>query len=304
MTTHSTDRFDVHQAITDQIIAAIDDGAGPAIMPWHRTGAGITRPINVHSGNAYRGVNTVALWTAASVAGYDSGLWGTYRQWQERGAQVRKGEKSSLIIFYKEFERDDDATDNDGGTQDRRFMARASRVFNLAQVDGYTAPVVEQAVNPISPIVAAEEFVSRTGATVREGGERAYYSRSQDIITMPDRVRFTGTQTSTATEAWYAVLLHELTHWTGIASRLDRQFGERFGDDAYAMEELVAELGAAFLCADLGITPEPRADHAAYIDHWLRIMKGDRKAIFAAASAASKACDFLTHMTREAAEAA
>lgn len=110
---------------------------------------------------------------------------------------------------------------------------------------------------------------------------------------MPDRYRFIDTKSGTATEAWYATLLHELTHWAGASHRLDRQFGERFGDDAYAMEELVAELGAAFLCGDLGITAEPRADHAAYIDSWLRILKGDRKAIFTAASAANKAAEYL-----------
>jgi len=121
---------------------------------------------------------------------------------------------------------------------------------------------------------------------------------------MPDRFRFKGTKTSTATEGWYSVLLHELTHWSGAPSRLDRQFGERFGDDAYAMEELVAELGAAFLCGDLGITAEPRPDHAAYIEHWMRIMKGDRKAIFAAASAASKASEFLAGLQAQEGRAA
>lgn len=296
MNTKATERFDVYQAITDQIITAIEAGTGPVEMPWHCSESGVTRPMNVESGKAYRGINTVALWAAAINGGYGNGLWGTYRQWQERGAQVRKGEKASLIVFYKEFEvADDEAEDGKG----RRYMAKASRVFNVAQVDGYTAPEIDQTADPIDPIEAADRFIRKTGAIIREGGDRAFYRPADDTITMPDRFRFTGTKTSTATEGWYAVLLHELTHWSGAKHRLDRQFGERFGDDAYAMEELVAELGAAFLCGDLGITVKPRPDHAAYIEHWMRIMKADRKAIFAAASAASKAGDYLASLQGE-----
>ena len=292
MTTSSKPRFDVHEAITNQIIAAIEAGTGKLQMPWHRSGANIMRPVNVASGNAYRGVNTVALWAAADAFGYEHGLWGTYRQWQDRGAQVRKGEKSSLIVFYREFDSEDaDAcSDND---RRRRCMARASRVFNIAQVDGYELAEPTTDDNRVDPIASAEAFVATTGAKISEGGDRAFYSIREDAITMPDRFRFIDTKSGTATEAWYATLLHELTHWTGASHRLDRTFGERFGDDAYAMEELVAELGAAFLCGDLGISAEPRADHAAYIDSWLRILKGDRKAIFAAASAASRASEFI-----------
>jgi antirestriction protein ArdC len=172
-------------------------------------------------------------------------------------------------------------------------MARASRVFNVTQVDGYVINEPSLDDNRVDPVESAEAFVAATGARLVEGGDRAFYSIREDAITMPDRYRFIDTKSGTATEAFYATLLHELTHWTGASHRLDRQFGERFGDDAYAMEELVAELGAAFLCGDLGISAEPRADHAAYIDSWLRILKGDRKAIFAAASAASKAAEFL-----------
>jgi antirestriction protein ArdC len=296
MTASSTERFDVHQAITNQIIAAIDAGTCKLQMPWHRSGANIMRPVNVASGNAYRGVNTVALWAAADAFGYNHGLWGTYRQWQDRGAQVRKGEKSSLIVFYREFDTDADADDGADDDRRRRCMARASRVFNIAQVDDYelTEPTTDD--NRVDPIASAEAFVSATGAKISEGGDRAFYSIREDAITMPDRFRFIDTKSGTATEAWYATLLHELTHWTGASHRLDRTFGERFGDDAYAMEELVAELGAAFLCGDLGISAQPRSDHAAYIDSWLRILKGDRKAIFAAASAASHAADLLSSL--------
>lgn len=287
-------RFDVHQAVTDQIIAAIEAGPGPVQMPWHRSGANIMRPINIASGKPYRGINVVALWAMADSRGFADGLWGTYRQWQARGAQVRKGEKSSLIVFYRELEADDDEQED---ARPRRAVARASRVFNVAQVDGYEADESALTEDRIDPVEAVEAFVVATGADIIETGQSAFYDRAADRITMPERHRFIDTETSTATEGRYAVLLHELTHWSGAAHRLDRTFGERFGDDAYAMEELVAELGAAFLCADLGISAEPRSDHAAYIDHWLRIMKGDRKAIFAAASAASRAADFLAPST-------
>ena len=295
MTTRTRPRFDLHEAVTNQIVAAIEEGTGALEMPWHKSGAAITRPKNISTGNAYRGVNTIALWAAAAHRGYTEGLWGTYRQWQKRGAQVRKGQKSSLIVFYKTFARDDAAREDDPDPSDRRpiFYAKPSPVFNVAQVDGYERPESTADGEPIDPIAAADAFVQATGAVIREGGTRAFYRPAEDMIAMPDRARFRGTATSTATEGWYGVLLHELTHWTGAEARLDRTFGERFGDDAYAMEELVAELGAAFLCADLAITPEPRADHAAYIDHWLRVMKGDKKAIFTAASAAAKASDYL-----------
>lgn len=299
MTNKTKQRFDIYEAVTNQIITAIEAGAGQVSMPWHSNGAAITRPKNISTGNTYRGVNTIALWAAAEVGGYAEGLWGTYRQWQNRGAQVRKGEKSSLIIFYKEFERDDEDREDGLTSFDRRFMVKASRVFNVEQVDGYEREELEVGADSIDPITAADAFIHRTGAHIIERGDSAFYHLKKDIITVPDRFRFKDTETSTATEGWYSVLLHELTHWSGAEARMAREFGERFGDDAYAMEELVAEIGAAFLCADLGITAEPRPDHAAYIDHWLRIMKGDKKAIFTAASAAAKASDYLAGLQSE-----
>jgi antirestriction protein ArdC len=296
MTTSTSSRFDVYEAITNQIVSAIEAGAGQVQLPWHRKGSAIYRPVNVASKNAYRGVNTVALWAAADANGFADGLWGTYRQWQDRGAQVRKGEKSSLVIFYKDYApAEGSASDEDS---ERRFVARASRVFNVAQVEGYISPDTQATEDRIDPSQAAEAFIAATGANISIGGDRAFYRPSADIIAMPDRHRFIGTETSTATEGWYSTLLHELTHWSGAKHRMDREFGKRFGDDAYAMEEMVAELGAAFLCGDLGITAEPRPDHAAYIDNWLRILKSDRKAIFTAASAANKAAEFLANFSK------
>lgn len=286
-------RRDVHQQVTDSIVAAIEAGAGDWQMPWHRSGEGLNRPVNIESQNPYRGINILNLWIAAQCRGFGYGVWGTYRQWQNRSCQVRKGEKGSLVVFYKtlEFEAEDPET---GETEtEERLMARASTVFNADQVDGYEPEPLPEPANPAQTIAQAEAFVKASGADIRLGGQRAYYNPCGDFIKVPERERFLGTETSTPTEAYYGVLLHELTHWTGHERRCARQFGKRFGDDAYAMEELVAELGAAFLSADLGITQAPRADHAAYLEHWLRVLKADKKAIFTAASQASRAAEFL-----------
>jgi antirestriction protein ArdC len=283
-------RFDVYRAVTDKIVLAIEAGAGEFQLPWHRSGPAIARPSNAETGKAYRGVNVVALWAEATLAGYPSGHWASYQQWQSVGAQVRRGEAGSTIVFFREIERDEPAEADEEGA--RRFVARAFRVFNAAQVDGWAEPE-RVSPEPAAVIEAAEAFVLASGANVRHEGQSAFYRPGDDLIVLPERRRFCGTLTSTPAESYYATLLHELTHWTGAKHRLDREFGKRFGDHAYAIEELVAELGAAFLCADLGIANEPRPDHAAYLSRWLQILKQDARAIFTAARLASQAGDFL-----------
>ena len=285
-------RFDIHQHVTNQIVAAIEAGAGEFRLPWHRAAGSIMRPVNVASKKPYQGVNVLTLWAAGDAAGYEAGLWGTYKQWGEAGAQVKKGEKASYIVFYKEITvASDEANEDESGT---RLFARATPVFAAEQVEGYASPALpETPLSSVEPIEAAEAFVAATGANIVHGGSRACYVPRTDNIHLPPRDAFLGTATSSAAEAYVSTKLHELTHWSGIESRCNRQFGKRFGDDAYAMEELVAELGAAFLCADLGITDTPRADHAQYLDHWLRVLKADKKAIFTAASKASQAAAFL-----------
>lgn len=297
-----TNRFDVHEAVTNQIIAAIEAGAGEWKMPWHRSGGALSRPVNIASTEAYRGVNVLALWVAAEARGYASNVWGTYRQWQAAGGQVRKGEKGSLVVFYKELRfrtedggADDSGDDGIGGTVEKRLFARASTVFNAAQVDGWQSPAEPEAPEPVEfdLIAQAEAFVAGTGADIRHGGDRAFYRPSSDHIQMPPRETFVGTDTSTPVEAYYSTLLHELVHLSGARHRLNRQFGQRFGDEAYAAEELVAELGAAFLCADLEVSLVPRPDHAAYVSNWLTVLKSDKKAIFTAASKAQQAVSYL-----------
>ena len=283
------ERFDIHQHITNQIITAIEQGAGDFCLPWQRGGS-IMHSTNIASKKPYRGVNIVALWAASEHHGFTSGVWGTYRQWADQGANVRKGEKSSYVVFYKELE----VTTNADGSDElgTRLIARATPVFAAEQVDGYELPTVA-APSFVKSVIVADTFVQATGAVIDHGGSRAFYRPSTDSIQLPLRDDFIGSSSSTAQEAYYSTLLHELTHWTSAPHRCNRQLGKRFGDEAYAVEELIAELGAAFLCGELGITLEPRDDHAQYLSSWLKVMKADKRAIFTAASAASKATDHL-----------
>ena len=191
----------------------------------------------------------------------------------------------------------DDSGDSDPGEEPRpRWFARAFRVFNADQVDGYepdehSEELPEESL--VERIERAEAFVEATSATIGHGGGRAYYNPTGDYIQMPGVVRFRDTETSTATEGYYATLFHELTHWSGHKGRCDRDLTGRFGGASYAMEELVAELGAAFLCAELGISTQPREDHAGYLAHWLEVMREDAAAIFTAAAKASEAARYL-----------
>jgi len=282
---------DIYQTVTDRIVAAIEAGAGEPVMPWHRTGLSSVIPINAVTGNRYRGINIVSLWSAAQHRDYPHGVWASYKQWREIGAQVRKGETSSPVVFYKEFEvePDPEATDDDG----KRRVARASHVFNCAQVDGYVP------ADPVPPLPAierdatAQAFVDATGADIGIGGEQAYYRPATDHIQMPDEHLFRNPDTHIRSQDWFCVLSHELAHWSGAKHRLDRQFGKRFGDQAYCAEEMCAELTSAFTVTALGLTPQPRVDHARYIEHYLNLMKADKSAIFAAAAKAAQSSDYL-----------
>src|SRR5208337_4644227 len=232
-------------------------------LPWHRSTGSIMRPVNIASKKAYRGINILALWATADEKGFSSGVWGTYRQWAEAGAQVRRCEKAAFVVFYKEFAVAADPEIGDAETP-TRLLARATPVFAVEQVDGFTPPTIIAPATIIPPIKQAEAFVAATGAAIHHGGDRAYYRPSTDSIQLPPRDAFIGTPTSTPAETYFSTLCHELMHWTSAEPRCNRQLGKRFGDQAYAMEELIAELGAAFLCADLHITGAPRADHAQY----------------------------------------
>jgi antirestriction protein ArdC len=287
------ERVDIHAVITDQIVAAIEAGAGTFKMPWHRDRGALFCPVNIASGKPYQGINILALWCAAEQRGYSAPIWGTFKQWLEAGYPVRKGEKSVTGVFYKDlhFTEEDAST---GESVDRKVgMARAFPLFNCAQVEGYT-PAIE-AFTPTAFEVSArvEALIAASQANIVYGGDRAFYNHVEDRVQIPDRERFVGTDTMTPAEAFEATRLHELVHWSGAEPRLDREFGKRFGDKAYAFEELVAELGAAYLCTQLGVTPIARPDHAQYLAGWLAVMKEDKKAIFTAAGQAQRAATFL-----------
>lgn len=281
-----TSQPSIYQRITDQIVAAIEAGAGTWKMPWHTDGTDITQPINATSGKAYRGINVIALWATAQACGYTGARWATYKQWQELGAQVRKGEKSAPVVFWKIFDKDEEQTEEPGENDGRRFMARGYSVFNAAQVEGYEPPPAV-ILPPAVRIGRAEDFFASLGADIRHGGNRAYFQPSTDHIQMPPFEAFRDAV------SYYATLSHESTHWTGVKSRLDRYLTGRFGSESYAAEELVAELGAAFLCGCLGLANEPRPDHAAYVASWLKVLRSDNRAIFTAAAKAQQAADHL-----------
>lgn len=290
-------RRDLHAEITNRLIAAIEADPGKPQMPWRRSLTPLWMPENALSKNAYNGINVVNLWVAAEARGFSSPVWATYKQWAELGAQVRKGAKSELVIFYKEFDVEPapDATDDDG----KRRVARASYVFNAAEVDGYDTADAPDRLGPIARIEATDRFISATNAVIAHGGDRAYYRPSTDTIQMPDEALFTGTATMTRDESYFAVLMHELTHWTSHSVRCNRDLAGRFKTHAYAAEELVAEIGSAMLCAETGVTQDTRADHAQYIANWLELLKDDPKAIFTAAAKASQAVAFLKSLQPE-----
>lgn len=277
-------RADIYTRITNTIVAAIEAGTSNYDMPWHHTGGAVARPSNVASGNAYRGINILSLWASAMGCSFESGLWGTFRQWQACGAQVRKGERGSPIVFYKRLDTEDQVQES---VDDRpRLVARGYTVFNLSQVDGYEAasytPLPESA-----RIAHAETFFHNLNIKTEFGGDGAYYRPSTDTVHMPPFTQFK------SAAGFYSVYGHECGHASGSKDRLDRDLTGRFGDEKYSFEEIIVEILAAMMMADLGIACEPRPDHAAYISSWLKILKDQPRAIFAAASEAQKIADWM-----------
>jgi antirestriction protein ArdC len=280
-------KSDVYSRITDQIVAELEKGVRPWHKPWN---AGpISRPLR-SCGKPYSGINVVMLWATAMERGYNAPIWMTFKQALELGAHVRKGEKGSLVVYASKITRTEQ--DDSGAMQEREIpFLKGYTVFNVEQIDGLPAHYVASTprqLNAEQRIERAEAFFAATRADIRHGGDSAHYVPSLDYIQMPPFESFRDAG------AYYATLAHECTHWTRHASRLDRDLGrKRFGDQGYAMEELVAELGAAFLCADLDLVPQIRDDHAPYIAGWLKVLKDDKRAIFTAASHAQRAADYL-----------
>jgi antirestriction protein ArdC len=285
-------RQDVYQKITDQIVLELEKGVRPWMKPWNagHTAGRITRPLR-GNGIPYQGINVLMLWSAAMEKGYASATWMTFKQALEFKAHVRKGEQGSLVVYADKIIRAETNAETGEESEYAIPFMKGYTVFNVAQIDGLPERFHAKAqprTESVQRIARVETFIAATGADVRHGGNMAYYNISQDFVQMPPIEAFRDV------ESYYATLAHETTHWTRHPSRLDRDFGrKRFGDEGYAMEELVAELGSAFLSADLELTPEVRDDHAAYIASWIKVLKNDKRAIFSAASHAQRAADFL-----------
>lgn len=288
-----SERVDIYARITDRIVADLEKGVKPWMQPWSGTNmAGrITRPLR-HNGLPYQGMNVLLLWSEGMARGFTSPMWMTFKQALELGGAVRKGETGSTVVFASRFKKSE--TDGSGNEVDREMpFLKAYSVFNVELIDGlpehYHARPAPTS-DPMDRIEHADRFFRNTDALIRHGGSQAYYSPVMDYIQMPPFETFRDAG------AYVATLSHEATHWTGHPSRVNRDLS-RYAKDRTerAREELIAELGSCFLCADLGIAPElePRADHASYLQSWLKVLSDDKRAIFQAAAHAQRAVSYL-----------
>jgi antirestriction protein ArdC len=285
------DRKDVYTRVTDRIISDLEKGIRTWLKPWSvaHTAGRISKPLR-HNGTPYQGMNVLLLWGEAMDRGFVAPIWMTFKQALELDAHVRKGERGSLVVYANRITKTETNEQGEDTEREIPFM-KGYTVFNVEQIEGLPAHYYAKPENPLplsERIDSVESFMVNTQAVIHHGGNRAFYAPHRDAIQLPPFEAFKDK------ESYYATALHELTHWTKHERRLERDFSaKRFGDQGYAREELVAELGAAFLCADLGITPEIRDDHAAYLGHWLEVLKEDKRAIFSAAAHAQRAADFL-----------
>lgn len=287
------------ERVTRQIEAALARGVRPWVKPWTEGASAppLVLPLRA-CGRAYRGMNTVALWAARAEGGFASPFWLTFKQALAEGGAVRKGERGSFVIFYKDLRRQGAGSDGgapddaaDGADRDRpRFVLRGYTVFNADQCDGLSDRF-RPASAPCPTDADGARFAAlfaRVPATIRYGGNRAFYAPSADFVQLPAKAAFPDPT------RFYATLAHELGHWTRHPSRLDRDFGQtRFGDPAYALEELVAELCAAFVGAAVGLPADHIEDHAGYIAGWLKALQANPSAFLTAAATAQAAADYL-----------
>jgi antirestriction protein ArdC len=291
MSTDTITRQDVYTRVTDKIIADLEKGVRTWMRPWNaeHTAGKIARPLR-HNAQPYSGINILMLWGSAMDQGFTAPYWMTFKQALDFKAHVRKGEKGSLVVYANSITVTDENEHGEEESREVPFM-RGYTVFNVEQIEGlpeHYYAMRPARFTPAERIEHAESFFANTRADIRYRGNRAYYALEPDYVQMPPIEAFQDA------ESFYGTLAHECTHWTRHATRLDRDMGRKaYGDEGYAREELVAELGAAFLCADLEITPEVRDDHAAYINSWLAVLKQDKRAIFSAAAHAQRAVDYL-----------
>lgn len=274
------------EQVTADLIAAIEDGASGWVMPWRSLAGGLPTSAD---GRRYRGWNALVLAMVAADRGWASGRWATYRGWQRHGCQVHRGERGTRVVLWKPIDPASHAErDDEEAPAGRRLLARTFTVFAAEQVDGADLLLSEAVfAEGLDRIADADSYFASIGARLVVGGDRACYVPSLDEIRLPSLAQFG------EPAAFYATSAHEHAHWTGHQSRLDRDLSGRFGDAAYGAEELVAELGAAFWCAQFGLEPATRMDHAAYLGDWLALLRADARALVATCSHAQQAVDYL-----------
>lgn len=290
-----TNYNDHANATVQALIDAIEAGAGTWSAPWHHNGQSAWNPTNATTGVPYRAGNAINLAITAMLSEW-SGTWATYKQWASVGAQVRKGEHGTRCVRWVEKQTDTETVPApaDGENSGSRMVPTTFVVFNAAQVDGHGIAAAE----PVERLADVEELIAATGAVILEQGDRAFYRPVPDIIQVPPAEAFV------SIAGRYSTILHELAHWSGNAARLGRSYGERFGDHAYAVEELTAELAAAMLTGRYHIANEARADHAPYLDHWLAVLGEDPRHLFTIATQAQAAIDHILSYSAAADEAA
>lgn len=286
--------MNTYEQVTARILEQLENGAAPWVKPWKNTGVG-NEDTNVVSGKGYRGINRLLL----GMSGYTGTRWGTFNQWLDKGASVRKGQKATHIVFFKPMTKETQGAD--GATEQEKFaILKGYCVFNEDQCDNVT-PL------PVAPIPSnfdalrdarCEATIKATGAKIQTGGDTACFIPSLDLVRLPPLAAYG----ENGIGHYYATAFHELTHWTGARDRLNRLQTGRFGNPAYAFEELVAELGAAFLCDTHNVQGELR--HAGYIASWIKCLKDDSRAIFKAAALAQKAADYVQGIKDPAAQIA
>ena len=271
-------KTDIYDTVTNRIIENLEKGCIPWIKPWHTEN---TLDKNIKTGNEYNGINRIIL----GMSGYQSNVWGSFKQWKDLGANVKLHEKGTAIVFYKPVSGVKVTTE--GETIIYNSVFTTSHVFNAEQVEGIEIKPRNIEDKPFLNNVDIDNMVMNTGANIKHGGNSAYYRPSEDYINMPIKSDFNDEA------GYYATLLHELTHWSGAKHRLDRTKGKRFGDTAYAFEELIAELGSAFLCEKYAVKGDIR--HEGYIQSWLQALKNDNKMIFKASAYAQKSTDYIVN---------
>jgi antirestriction protein ArdC len=285
-------KFDLYQIITETILQQLERG----VIPWQKPWAGdampnFSIPINFSSGKKYRGINIIMLWGAAKQNNFSSNEWATLKEWNGKGETIKCKETGHMILLF-----DIKQKPNEHGEQVKSYILKYAKVFNRCQLKSFDPATIEtphKTVGLVERHYAADLFFTNTKAEITYGADQASYNQEEDKITIPPLESFSDTATGTATDYLYTTTAQQLIDWTGHSSRLNRDLRKKFGDKTYAMEELIAELGAAFLCADLGISHVSKGEQASYIASWIELLQDNKRTLFAAAKEATLATEYL-----------